>query len=421
MSSWRKDPATRQEKLLLDYVRRMERFREGRRAVHLHLSRLRAYNRREHHLRIAATTFDALIRKFEGGLFLLQNGDMVFVAKGATVEDIDPAVLRLRFLFSEDPLLNNPANEGRFCSWYDLEQQYGELLVAAQGLVAAAAAPAEVDVVPEEDGRPLDPAHLGQIEKALASADLSGFVRRQAVCFVGPGRAPQPLFYELYISIPDVRRALLPEYNLASNRWLFQHLTQVLDLRMLALLTARKEIRQVKDFSLNLNVSTILSPEFLQFDRDISAEARGTVAVEVQPIDIFADVGAFMFARDFLKERGYKLCIDGLKHLTLPLVNRDWLGVDLVKFHWGYDLIDDLGGKRCQPLKEVVEHIGRERLILARCDSPDAAKAGAELGIAMYQGRLFDRQLNEAGLAGRSGAAAAKPVAAKAAAPVATA
>lgn len=404
MSTWRKEPPTRQELLLLDYVRRLDRFREGRCAVHLHLSRLRPYNRRDHHLRIAATTFDSLIKKFEGSLFRLQNSDMLLIVKGATTEEIDAAVMRLRFLFSEDPLLNSSTGDGGFCTWFDLEHQYDELLVTAQELASAPARPPQAE--PGEDGLPLDPNHLGQIEQALATADMSPFVRRQPVCFMAPGQAPQPLFYELYISIGDLRNALLPNYNLASNRWLFQHLTQILDLRMLALLTARTEIRHVKDFSLNLNISTVLSSEFLQFDREMSAESRGTIAIELQPIDVFADIGSFMFARDFLKERGYKLCMDGLKHLTLPLLNREWLGIDLVKFHWGYDLVDDLGGKRCQPLKEVVERIGRERLILTRCDSPDAAKAGADLGIAMYQGRLFDKQLQEIAAAGKSGAAA---------------
>ena len=35
--------------LLLDYVQRLERHREGRRAVRIHLSKLKAQNRREHH------------------------------------------------------------------------------------------------------------------------------------------------------------------------------------------------------------------------------------------------------------------------------------------------------------------------------------------------------------------------------------
>lgn len=402
MGAWRKQQTKGQEELLLDYVQRLDRFRDGRRAVHLHLSRLRPYNRRDHHMRIAGTTFDGLIKKFDGGLFRLKSGDIVFIAKGATVADIDPAVMRLRFLFGDDPLLNSATSDhDPFCTWYDLEKDYSRLLEAVQELLHESRQARDDEPLPADEpgGEPLDPSHLGQIEKALASADLSGFVRRQPVCVLADGAPPQPLFHELYISIPDLRAAVLPRYNLTANRWLFQHLTQVLDLRMLALLAARKDTRQVKDISLNLNISTVLSPEFLLFDRDVHADARGTIAIEVQPVDVFSDFGAFLFARDFLKDRGYKLCIDGLKHLALPLMNRDWLGVDLYKFHWGFDLIDDLGGSRSQSLKEVVERIGRDHLILSRCDSPDAHKAGAALGIAMYQGRLIDKQLQESAAA----------------------
>lgn len=417
MGAWRKGAAVGQEKLLLDYVRRLDRFREGRRAAYLHLSRLRPYNRRDHHMRIAGITFDTLIKKFDGGLFRLQNNDMVFVAKGATVADIDEAVLRLRFLFSEDPLLNNPPDGSKFCTWYEVETQYDALLRTAEEAIDLAAQPAPDQADPSAaaaEGEPLDPNHLGQIEKALVSADLSAYVRRQAVCLVPPGEAPQPLFHELYISICDLRKAVLPRYNLTSDRWLFQHLTQILDLRMLALLMARKEIRQIKDISLNLNISTILSPEFLQFDRDMTPDARGTITIEVQPIDIFADFGAFLFARDFLRDRGYKVCIDGLKHLTLPMMNREWLGVDLLKFHWGFDLIDDLDGSRSQSLKEVMAHIGRERLILSRCDSPEAATAGDALGITMYQGRLIDKQIQEASAKPGAKPAATTPAVAEA-------
>lgn len=402
MGAWRKEQTKGQEELLLDYVQRLDRFREGRRAVHLHLSRLRPYNRRDHHMRIAGTTFDSLIKKFDGGLFRLNSGDIVFIAKGATVADLDPAVMRLRFLFGDDPLLNAAtADHDPFCTWYDLEKDYPQLLDAVQELLHESRQARNEQPRPADDpgGEPLDPNHLGQIEKALASADLSSFTRRQPVCLLSEGALPQPLFYELYISICDLRAAVLPRYNLTANRWLFQHLTQVLDLRMLALLAANKDVRQAKDFSLNLNISTVLSPEFLQFDRNVQADARGTITIEVQPVDIFDDFGAFLFARDFLRDRGYKLCIDGLKHLALPLMNREWLGVDLFKFHWGFDLMDDLGGARSQSLKEVVDRIGRDRLILSRCDSPDAYKAGAALGIAMYQGRLIDKQLQEAAAA----------------------
>lgn len=36
--------------LLLDYTQRLDRHRDGRRAVHIHLSRLKPQNRREQHI-----------------------------------------------------------------------------------------------------------------------------------------------------------------------------------------------------------------------------------------------------------------------------------------------------------------------------------------------------------------------------------
>jgi hypothetical protein len=60
-----------QEALLRDYTQRLGRHRQGRRAVHIHLSRLRPYNRRGHHLRIAANTFETLVTAYEGQLFQL--------------------------------------------------------------------------------------------------------------------------------------------------------------------------------------------------------------------------------------------------------------------------------------------------------------------------------------------------------------
>ena len=93
-----------QEYLLLDYAQRLERHRDGRRGVHVHLSRLKPQNRREHHIRIAMNTLDDFVQTFEGQSFLLGNGDLIFVVKGASLQQMDDAVMRMRYLFSEDPL-----------------------------------------------------------------------------------------------------------------------------------------------------------------------------------------------------------------------------------------------------------------------------------------------------------------------------
>ena len=74
------------------------------------------------------------------------------------------------------------------------------------------------------------------------------------------------MFQELYVSIPDLQQTVLPEYDLGSNKWLFQHLTQTLDTRMLSMLMRNDDSTISSSFSINLNVSTILSPQFLNFD-----------------------------------------------------------------------------------------------------------------------------------------------------------
>jgi len=81
--------------LLLDYVQRLERHREERRAVHIHLSQLKAQNRQERHLRIAENTFDDLTKQFDGQVFGMQNGNIVYIGREITLADMDDAVQRL--------------------------------------------------------------------------------------------------------------------------------------------------------------------------------------------------------------------------------------------------------------------------------------------------------------------------------------
>ena len=57
----RQENQASQSYLLLDFVQRLERRREGRRAVHIHLSQLSPQNRREHHVRLAINTFEDCI------------------------------------------------------------------------------------------------------------------------------------------------------------------------------------------------------------------------------------------------------------------------------------------------------------------------------------------------------------------------
>ena len=120
---------------------------------------------------------------------------------------------------------------------------------------------------------------------------------------------------------------------------------------------------------------------------------RRAIVIELDPADVFSELGNFLFVRNFLHDRGYRFCLDAVTHLSLPLIDRERLGFDLVKIHWSPDLRDQLEGVQADVLRRAARTIGHERLILGRCDSELAFEAGHALGISLYQGHLVDEML----------------------------
>ena len=239
-------------------------------------------------------------------------------------------------------------------------------------------------------GKPLDPANLTVIQEGIAMVEMADLIRRQPVCAVLQGQSPRIVFHEVYTSMEALRQSLTPNVNLHANPWLFQALTRFLDGRTIEHLTEHDELEVHSSFSVNLNVSTLLSPEFLEFGENTSEKMRGSIIIELQLVDVYSDLGNFFYARNVLRERGFKFCLDGITHLALPLIDREALGFDLVKLLWHSGLQDQLTGAGGAQVREAAEKTGPDRIILARCDSEQALEAGRSMGIALYQGRLID-------------------------------
>lgn len=404
----RQDELPDHEELMLDYAVRLRRHTVDRRAVHIHLSRLSPNYRRSTHIRIAANSFNNLVQDHEGQCFRLINGDLIVIVKDATVAQIDEVVLRLRYLFSDDPLIAEDSHDDpqHFCTWFDLEEDYEQFLSLIRRLhgryetVKAARLTGDTAPVDEHEAegpkQPLDAARLGRLEEVLQTSDVTSLLRRQTVCAIVPGSAPSPVFNEIFISIADLSRRVMPEVDITANRWLFQHLTELLDLRMLRALPDTERAVALPS-SINMNVSTILSDEFMAFDRQFKIMTSKTMIIELQPIDIFADIGAYIFARDYLHDRGYRICLDALSHLTMPMLRRDELKFDLHKVFWNRELLDEVRGERREALQKAISKSGPARVILCRCEDYRALEFGQELGITMFQGRYVERALSAAG------------------------
>jgi EAL domain-containing protein (putative c-di-GMP-specific phosphodiesterase class I) len=394
-------PTASQESLLHAYLQQLERSPLGWRAVRLNLSRLHNQNRRDSRLRIAGNTFEGLVQQFEGQLFPLQNGDLIYVCCDVSAEQMDEAITRVRQLFSDDPLALSDLGDS-FCDWYNLEdkQQFQEFQITA------------AELSQEERNRQLrikqqasqwggggsrtaiTPAQLGKLEEFLQNADLSSFLRRQEVCAIVGDVPPKRIFKELYVSIGELTETVLPGVDLAANRWLFQHLTGTLDLRVLKLLIRSDDSDLHASCSINLNISTLLSSDFLEFDSQLRAGSRGTIIIELQPMDVFADLAEFAFVREFLHEKGYRICLDGILPGALPFIDRATLGIDLVKVYWNSDLAS--AGKESgttNTISQAIERTEAARIVLAHCDSNDAIQFGQAAGVTMFQGRAIDSLL----------------------------
>src|SRR5690349_17484880 len=152
-----------------------------------------------------------MIKAFEGQIFVLRNADIVFVAKGAKVAQIDEAVQKLRFLFGDDPLTqySDERDSTGFCTWYRLDYDYTRFLSVVRHIheiseLSREDAPHEDFSGGADHRTPLHPAQLGKLEDALGNTDLSNVIRNQAVCTLFPGQPPQQIFQELYVSITDL-------------------------------------------------------------------------------------------------------------------------------------------------------------------------------------------------------------------------
>ena len=402
MKAATQERASSVEQLLFDYVERLKRNPAGRRAVVMHLSRLRAENRSAHHVRIAANTFEALVKQFDGQIFLLPQSDIVFVCKDENVGAVDAAVTKVRYLFGDDPLaVQGEENKDGFATWFNVADVASSFFTFVDEVrkeeerrrkrTTMSATGAQ-----NSDRQPMDPVALHELIGAIVRADLSNLLRRQSICTIAAGEPPKPLFREIYVSIADLREAVMPKRDIASDRWLFQYLTQTLDKRVLALLRKADDSGLSHAFSLNLNITTLLSPEFQAFDAGLKAGARGSIVIEIEKVDVFADIGAFLFARDFVRERGYRLCLDGMTRLTLPFIDRAGLGLDLVKLFWSPDMADVSESDRQKEFLAGVERVGKGRIILARCDTEHAVAFGQKVGIKLFQGRFIEKMLSAA-------------------------
>jgi hypothetical protein len=387
-----RDPAgpevVTQEHLLLDAAERVGRIRDGRTAVHLHLSRLKPQNRQDGYLRVAGRMLEPMVSAYRGQLFLLSNADIVFLVNQPSPLDLKDHIHRLRGLFAKDPLASDDSGDGadRFCTLYDLTFDYEAFVEMVKQALAAARTKGRTQAGPEI--KALDATSLSGVLEKLTLLDATPFVRRQSAISLAGGGNASVIFQEFFVSVADLQKAIAPDINVLGNRWMFQHLSGTLDRRLLEALRRLRLTRPPPAFHLNLNIASLADPAFQALEQSLP-DGVG-LGVEVQILDVLADSRAFFEAHRHLKERGRHLVIDGLNEATLTFMEVARTGADLYKLDWTPEMQEP---HRRDSILAALNHVDPAKLLLARCDSEIAIAWGIDHGLQKFQGRYVEAML----------------------------
>ena len=373
------------ESVLVETAERVGRIREGRVAVHMRLSGLQPQNRDDGHIRIAARLFETMVDSYQGQMFVLTNNDIVLVCKDARIADLDAAVFKIRALFAKDPLTySSNLDEDQFAGYYDLETEYDDFLTFCRKLNDDSKARIKkARTSPQVND--LDAITLGKVIDRISQTDIGSVVRRQPCVYIDDRRLAQVVFQEFYMSIADLQKALAPDVNILANRWLFQHLSQALDVSVMGALRKAGLKSPPVAYSLNLNMSSTQTPQFKDFVRAVKGVSG--VYVEFQLPDILNDLDQFFRIRDDLRAQQISTVLDGMNSLSLQFVDAELYGTDFIKVNWSNDIATDI---QTVELQQALGPVGFDRVILARCDNEDAIAWGLERGIRLYQGRFLD-------------------------------
>jgi len=345
-----------------------------REALHLRLSALPAPLREGPQRDLLDAALAPALQPARSRLFALPNGDLVAVSprQGEPMRQAQRALGTLLGTPAAAPLLSLPRD--------------AVALMAAVDTAIAAEVP-----VPRDDattagmrGEPFTLDDLAILERAVQAADLGRFVQRLPVYRLTPGMAPAAIWEELRPDTSGLLAALGLAADPATAPELGRRLRQRVEQRLLAGLADPLALRGRGAFGLCLSLGTLGAPGFLHLDALLGAAQRARTVIALPIEELLADAEGFVFARRFLRVRGYQVALDCRGPEQLPLLAAGTLGDDLLRLPWSAALA----------AQATLLPPNRGQVVLTGADRPAALGWGWDAGISLFEGpllRLFAR------------------------------
>ena len=240
---------------------------------------------------------------------------------------------------------------------------------------------------------------LAELLKILRNMDASKFVKEQKICAGVTGEMPRPVFAERYFSIPELIALVGGASSVQPTQHEYMILAETLDRKMIQELMRSDEQDFVGDRSIDLNVKTILSDRFLQFDEALSSKVRGRYLVELQLSDVICDLAAYKKACHRLDNRGYPVIIDGVTPGQIQFLFNIDLDARYVKILSNSGMISQI---EKEMVSATISSLDSVDFVFANCESKKALSLGRRLGFGLFQGGFVDSVCNRVSNGGRN-------------------
>jgi hypothetical protein len=400
---------------LKDFLAQLKRHTEGRRALHIKMSRLERHLRDGHFRRASAAALRPLVERHGAIMFPLPNSDIIIITKSASVQDMGSALANVYKELKSSAVVSgltvSAGTNDSFTTWYDLHSEYEALSKDVEALevtgsavtsvpvqstvdsVSKSSAPKSrvqyVDVKPTSVtavSRDLDPEMLLALTNALKSADVTSFIKQQSIMAIIEKHGSVPVMLHQYVPNSVVFDHLLKKTKLRANPWFDGYLADMIADRVL-----RSDINMTNAQSLassvKVTVNSVMSGAFDSFNKSLGDTAKSKVVLDFALNDMFANSVMFLSARDKIKELGFKYAISNMDLVSFGWANKELLAADFVKVRYPNDVSNYwLDRKRALVLKTRLKDMGIAKFILEGCDDKQTIERGQSLGFSMFQG-----------------------------------
>lgn len=368
------------EKYLLETLERITKNRAEYKVLYVNISKLKPKNRHPKFVKIITRLFDDLVFIANGTMFVLENGDFAVLGKNITDKIVNDVLEKLRVGLVSDPIWTSKSSS-EFIQIYEPED-FDSFYRKIEDMMND-----ESSVRDVIHRRAVEAEQMDAIKEHLDMVNLVDVVKHQGVIRLENSSNYRRMFDEYFVAVKDLSQNFDKNIDLVGNKWLFLYLTQTLDKKTMASFVVSDVRNKVGKISLNLNLSTINTSEFINFEQYIKSLGQ-RIIVEVQPIDVLNNMKMYFYVKEKLHKLGHEVLLDATSLEMLSSINIKALDVDYVKLFW-HDLMDEYS-KQDDEIVNLFEEIGKNKIILAKCLNENAVRWGIKKGIRAFQGPYID-------------------------------